>query len=328
MLGFIARCDNSGLGIESVEFVRHVMPDRLLIAIAKLFGDVPERLDACHEKLCLDRPPTPAEADRFLDGLDTLFCIEEPYDWSLLERARTKNIRSVLRINYEYLPEVLEPAPDLMLAPVDWYQPPGTIILPFPVNRSRFPFRKRTLAHTFIHVAGHLGMYGRNGTNELLRAVPFVKSDVRFIIYSQRSLEKIDDSRIEWRIRDVPDNSVLYAEGDMMIFPRLYGGQALALNEALSVGIPVIMTDMRPQNAFIPKELLIPVQRLGEIRLVRTVEKALIDPLAIAAKIDEWANRDISELSAWADRYAESISWSKLLPKYREVLCSGTTRPR
>jgi len=297
------------------------MPDKVLVAIGKLFGDDPERLQACPDKVCLDRFPTAEEAERFLDGLDTLFCIEEPYDWSLLDRARQKHVKTVLRINYEYLPDPLGSPPDLMISPLDWYQPPGTVILPFPVNRKRFPFRKRTHAHRFLHVGGHLGMHGRNGTKELLKAIPLVKSDVRFIIHSQRSLEKIDDSRIEWRIQDVPDSSLLYVEGDVMIFPRLYGGDALPVSEALSVGMPVIMTDMRPQNAFLPKELLIPIQKLDEIRLLRTVEKAVVDPMSIAAKIDEWANRDISELSEWANRYAESISWDRLLPAYCEILC-------
>jgi glycosyltransferase involved in cell wall biosynthesis len=331
MLGFIARCDKTGLGVESVEFVQHMMPEKLLVALPKLYDDMPDQFADFPDAVFLDRFPTPEEADKFLDGLDTLFCIEEPYDWSLLVRAQARNVRTVLRINYEYLPESIPPGIDLMVAPIDWYQPPGTVILPFPVNRRRFPFRKRTRAHTFVHIAGNLGRHGRNGTKELLEAIPMVKSDVRFIICSQKKLEKIDDPRIEWRIESVPDNSVLFHEGDMMIFPRRYAGQALAVNESLSAGMPVIMTDMRPQNAFFPPELMFPYQSMGSIHLERTVECATLDSAVIAKKIDEFSGKDISALSEWANRHAETISWETLMPRYLELLCPNrpaSTQPR
>jgi glycosyltransferase involved in cell wall biosynthesis len=323
MLGFIARCDKTGLGVESVEFVQHMMPEKLLVALPKLHCDMPEQFANHPDVAFLDRFPSPEEADKFLDGLDTLFCIEEPYDWSLLVRAQARKVRTVLRINYEYLPEPTPPGIDVMVAPVDWYQPPGTVILPFPLNRRRFPFRKRTRAHTFVHIGGRLGMHGRNGTKELLQAIPLVKSDVRFIIYSQRKLEIIDDPRIEWHFENVADNSVLFQEGDVMIFPRRYAGQALSVNESLSVGMPVIMTNMRPQNAFLLPELMFPYQSMESIHLERTIEFATLDPVVIAAKIDEFAGKDISGLSGWANRYAETLSWETLMPRYVELLCPG-----
>jgi hypothetical protein len=326
MLGFIARCDNTGLGVESLEFVRHMAPDKMLVAVAKVLRDFPERYASCPDVAFLERPPTPEEADRFLDGLDTLFCIELPYDWSLLERARARDVRIVFRINYEYLPDPLPVTPDVMIAPVDWYQPEEAIVLPFPVNRRRFPFKKRTRAHTFLHVTGRQGRFNRNGTKELLEAIPLVRADVRFVIYSQKRLPgPTDDPRIECHVGDVLDNADLYTAGDVFIFPRRYGGQSLGINEAQSVGMPVMTIDMRPQNAFLPPDLLIPYERMEAIELDRRVECAVIDPVAIASKIDEWAHADISHLSEQADRYADSISWETLQPRY-EALCRGRGR--
>jgi hypothetical protein len=302
-------------------------PDRILVAMPKVLQDFPERFAGCADVVCLDRRPTAQEADRFVTGLDTLFCIETPYDWSLLARARARQVTTILRINYEYLPDPLTVAPDMLIAPIAWYQPDGAVILPFPVDRARFPFRKRTRAHTFLHVAGSHGESGRNGTSELLEAIPLVRSEVRFVIYSQRPLPRMDDARVDVRIGDFPDNAALYAEGDVCVLPRRYGGQSLPMNEALSVGMPVMMIDMRPQSAFLPKPLLIPYQRLESIRLDRTVESAAIDPAAIAAKIDEWAYRDISAFSEWADAHAQSMSWDTLRPRY-EDLCRGGARRR
>lgn len=324
MLGFIARCDNTGLGLESVDVVRWLKPDRVLVirggGPAERRQEFPERFASCPSVLFFDRPPTETEIDAFLHGLGTLFFIETPYDWRIVRRAKELGVRTVLRINYECLPDPLPVQPDLMIAPVDWYQSSSTLVLPFPVDRARFPFRRRQIAHTFVHVAGHQGLFGRNGTAELLDAIPTVRADVRFIVYSQQPLNRTTDPRVCFRIGDHPDNAALFREGDVLVFPRRYGGQALAMNEALSSGLPVMMTDMRPQSAFLPGELLIPPLRLEEARIFRPFEIAVVDPGRIAARIDEWANRDIGGLSDKADAYAESISWTSLLPRYLELL--------
>jgi glycosyltransferase involved in cell wall biosynthesis len=326
MLGFIARCDNTGLGIESVDFVRHMHPDKILVAMAKMYGDHPERFASEPDVVYLEKPPDEVELDRFLTGLDTVFCIELPYDWGLLDAARARGIRTILRINYEYLADPLPHQPDLLIAPIDWYQPEGTMILPFPVDRERFRFKRRMRADTFLHVTGRIGRFGRNGTPELLQAIPLVRSDVRFLIYAQTELPAIDDPRVEIRIGDFPDNAVLFEEGDIFVLPRRYGGQSLPMNEALSAGLPVLMSDMRPQNAFVPRELLVSCQSFDELHLDRTVEYAAIDPAAIAAAIDRLAHQDIAPLSDWANRYAQSISWDTLLPQYTSVLRNGHAR--
>lgn len=329
MLGFIARCDNTGLGVESHDVVRWLDPDRVLVirggGPAVRRREFPERFARCPAVTFLDRAPTWEQIDEFLDGLETLFAIETPYDWRIVERANARQVRTILRINYECLPDPVPVQPDLMVAPIDWYQPPSTLLLPFPVDRQRFPFRQRHIAHRFVHMGGNQGLFGRNGTAELLRAIPMVRSDVRFVIYSQKPLEPIDDPRVRFQIGDHVDNADLFREGDVLVFPRRYGGQALAMNEALSTGMPVMMTDMRPQSAFLPHELLIRPTRFEQARILRTVEAAVIDPAAIAARIDEWANRDISRFSELADTYAESISWTVLRPRYLQLL-RGTTQ--
>jgi glycosyltransferase involved in cell wall biosynthesis len=327
MLGFIARCDNTGLGVESADVARWLHPDRVLVVTGggprERRDEFPERFASCPTRILIDRAPTTAQLDELLVGLDTLLFIETPYDWSIVERAKQLGVKTVLRINYECLPEVLPIEPDVMIAPIDWRQPSSVRVLPFPVDRTRFPFRRRHQARTFVHVAGHQGLFGRNGTAELLQAIPLVESDVRFIIYSQNPIEAIDDPRLRLSIADCPDNRAFFAEGDVLVFPRRYGGQALAMNEALSSGMPVMMTDMPPQSSFLPKELLIQPQRFEKARVMRDVDVAVIEPAAIARRIDEWANRDISRFSDWADAYAESISWPTLLPEYVRLLSPG-----
>lgn len=38
-----------------------------------------------------------------------------------------------------------------------------------------------------------------------------------------------------------------------MILPRKYAGLCLPMNEALMSGLPVIMTDIEPNNVILPK---------------------------------------------------------------------------
>lgn len=329
MVGFIARCDNTGLGLESADFVRHVRPEKTLVRVTRKRREFPERVAGCVTTTFFENVPTPAQADEFLEGLHTLFCIETPYEWGIFEKAKQLGIRTILRINYEYLPDPVPVAPDVMIAPVDWHQPDAAMVLPFPVDRDSIPFRRRERARTFVHIAGRQGAFGRNGTVELLKAIPRVTSDVRFVIYSQHPLRRIDDPRVHFFIRDFTDRAELYREGDVLVFPRRYGGQALSMNEALSAGMPVMMTDMRPQSSFLPAELLIKPARIGKASFFdkRTVDMAFVEPETIAEKIDEWAEADISVFSDHADRYAHSISWTSLGPIYAEILRTPGWRP-
>src|SRR6185369_13412970 len=124
MLGFIARCDNTGLGVESADVVRWLEPDRVFVVAgpgpAERRQEIPERFSSCRDVTFHTKPPTSSQVDDFLAGLDTLFAIETPYDWTFIERANALGVRTVLRINYECLPDPIPVLPDTLVAPIDW----------------------------------------------------------------------------------------------------------------------------------------------------------------------------------------------------------------
>ena len=76
---------------------------------------------------------------------------------------------------------------------------------------------------------------------------------------------------------------------------------------------------MNPQNQFLPKDLLIPVKETTTIKICRDIELGFIEPAEIARKIDELANKDITEYSKYSDKWAESISWKELKPRILEL---------
>lgn len=320
-IGFLgARCDNVGLGIESKYFVKHINPEKIMVVVVGNHKAFPDRFP---NATIINGIPKDRDIEEFVKDIDVLFCIETPYNWNAFQIARKHGVKTILRINYEWLPFPVPSMPDVMINPVDWYMhalPENTEYLKFPVDRDVIKYRKRTKAETFVHVVGHGGGYGRNGTEELLRAIPMIKSGVKFIIYSQVKLDTINDKRIEWRIGNFMNEGELFNDGDVFLFPRKYAGQALSVNEAMASGMAIMMTDMKPQNKFLPKELLIPIKEKVDIFINRNVEMAILDPKDIANTVEKWAHKDISKYSDLSNRFADEMSWKTLRSKYIEIL--------
>lgn len=103
----------------------------------------------------------------------------------------------------------------------------------------------------------------------------------------------------------------------------------LGVNEAASLGMPILMPAIDPQVRFLPGRTLIPprtpsrkIQVMNPIHLYETY------PHELAARIAELARRpeEVAALSRASDRYAESISWDRLKPLYVstfERVCNG-----
>ncbi len=139
----------------------------------------------------------------FLTGLDVIFTCETPYHYRLFELAREMGVKTVLQYNWEFMSYINRPHlphPDLFVAPSVWHYDDlpfdNKTFLPVPVDRDKLTFRQRRQALTFLHSAGNRTAEDRNGTKLLLNTLPYIKSDVRFIV---KSLYPIfcDDPRVE-----------------------------------------------------------------------------------------------------------------------------------
>jgi len=321
-IGIICRDDNRGLGIQSWEFYKHLNPYKTLVI--EFDGEQCFRERYKNARFCINRI-NDDDIDWLLDGTDIVLSFEHFYGDNILDKAKEKGVKTILQINYEYY---FGDKPDLIIAPSLWqydYLPNPKVYLPVPINRELLPFKLRKKAKIFLHNTGNLKAgYDRNGTNILLKAIPLVKSDVKFIIKSQVETERIKDKRVEYIVKDEKNYWDCWKiDADIFIMPRRYGGLCLPLNEAMSVGMPIMMTDMKPQNEFLPKELLIKPDSFKPFNIASNYfEIANIKPEDIASKIDEVANmssKHIQELSKWSDYIAEEWSWEKLLPKYLKV---------
>jgi glycosyltransferase involved in cell wall biosynthesis len=269
-------------------------------------------------------------AKDFCRAQDLMLFFETPFDWNLIAYCKQHGVKTALMPMYECMPKDIPCLPDKIICPsaldLDYF--PNTKEIPskfIPVPVQGIPWRQRKHARIFIHNAGNGGLKGRNGTQELLKAIPLVRSPAKFIIRSQVPIEPlVDDSRIEYEIGTMPQEE-LYARGDVFVFPEKFNGLSLPLQEAWAAGMLVMATDRYPMNDWLPNEPLITAAdyKISSIS-GRCVEfrEAIIDPKDIAITIDEFFNTDISEYSLTGKYWAEEMSWNALKPRYMEFLQS------
>lgn len=330
--GLIARADNGGLGMQTYDFYTHMHPDKVLIVDISHLTGYPNHFDRYpRAQIATGFEISSADIDAFLEGLDLVFTVECPYNHYLYQKARELGVKTVCQYNFEWLAHHQEPQlplPDVFLAPSQWRREDmhwPTQYLHVPINRAKFPYKKRTKAQKFLHIAGHRTMSDRNGTDILLDALPLIQNhEIEIIIRTQDDIRPIGDHRLKVIKDDVKDHADLY-DGDVLILPRRYGGLSLQLNEAMSCGMVPIMTAIPPQDSLLNEKLLMPYSNVDNVMIKTNIVSYGVSPQTLAAKIDELAQTDISELSEKSDAYAKERDWKVMAPKYRKLfkkLCS------
>lgn len=265
-------------------------------------------------------PDTCLDEVELFEGIDTLLFFETPFDWRTIVRAREKGIKTVLIPMYECTKFPFPYEPDLILFPSEldrqFYQKNGKegVSLQIPVD---VPFKSRKKARVFVHNAGNGGLGGRNGTQELIKAMEYVQSPIKLIIRSQVPIKGITDPRIDLRVGQFPK---IWSEGDVFIFPEKFNGLSLPLQEAYASGMLVMAGARFPMFNWLPNEPLIPVSRYTRERIAVEFDCAHYEPVEIARHIDAWYGRDIREYSLKGKKWAEQNSWKRLKNQLLDAL--------
>lgn len=347
-IGLLARADNTGLGIQTNEFYRHMKPAKTLIidssgfqsGSSNIIGNWQYRERYGSECKWTERGyPITEEIEEFLKDIDLVFTAETPYNFYIWERARQLGIKTVQQYNYEFLDYLGDagrdwPKPDLFASPSTWHHEDlpfqNKIILPVPVCRERLPFEPRLDPTQFLHIAGNPVVHDRNGTETVLQAVKYVRNrNFRLYVRTQkpeyieawRKMLDPDETRVNFIDQPVADYWDNYSPGNILLMPRRFGGLCLPVQEAMSVGMPCLMTDLQPNNNLLPQEWLLPARKIGEFKPRTVIEVYSAHPLELANKIDKiiadplW----LQSQNLVADHIAKELDWKIWVDKYNAV---------
>jgi hypothetical protein len=352
-LGLIARADNSGLGVQTWEFARHLQPAKTLVIDV---GDLRDDTTHCNKATYRQRyngatfhrgwTPGRQVLRQFLRGLDVVFTAETPYNMELFHLARTMNVRTVLQYNFEFLPHLNDPSlpkPDVFAGPTQWRwgEVPfdNKTLLPVPIALDRFGKSRVSVTsgtRHFLHIVGRPAVFDRNGTPDLLQALRHVTSNIRLTLKCQDRdyLNKMvagacipPNVDVTVDSGDVENYWDLYREGDVFLMPRKYGGLCLPAQEALGAGMPVVMTDIDPNNTWLPSEWLVPGRLVAQFHAMNRVDVYAPAAVELAAKIDLFAQDEefFAAAKVKASELAQGLGWDALKPEYAKAL-AGTSQ--
>lgn len=340
-LGILAYSSDTGLGNQSWEVYKHLNPEKvLLIDLSKLNG-MPTHHERYLDARVTDGIPNEEDCQWITDGVDYIFECETPLNYRIHELAKQKGVKVVQQFNPEFLDYWRKPnlTPPFMLAnPSSWLidevqklNLAKTTILRVPINRGKLQFRKIESCNTFFHIIGRPTAGDRNGTLQYLDALKaFPKqrhivylqppSDRRAIEYFAPVKEALNRSSAIV-ITNVEKYEDLYKQGDVLVLPRKYGGLCLPMQEALSCGIPVVMTDISPNRDLLPEEWLCNAEYERTFYAHRNIDCFRAKSDSLIETMRKFLNDDfMKEANQKADEIAEGLSWERLKPTYLDLM--------
>lgn len=303
----IVRGSNTGLGYQTLNLAKMLNPYRIMYIDCSGFNpgykQHPEWYQG-YQGYYIKGFPTDQQASQVLDNITHLLTCETPYNYNIINYARLRGIKTYIQANWEFLDYAhLElPLPTKFLMPSYWHLEDMrrkynyVEYLPPPIFPQNFEEAKsinlNSVSNNILHVMGKKAEGDRNGTEILLEALKYTKSDFNLTITSQQKLEiPINDTRVRIISKNIEEQQKLYENYDLMILPRRYGGLCMPMNEALTSGVPVFMTNCSPNNKVLPKEWLIPAQQTGQFRAKQDVEIFDSNPQELAKMIDDFMTK-------------------------------------
>lgn len=334
--------DQTGLGYQTRDLAYMLKPEFLMVIDSSYFNgnkQYPEWYES-FPHLTTKGFPTIVECTTFLRHIDKMLTCETPYTYPLFFHANRMGIATADQYNWEFLDYLISPnlpKPSRFLAPSWWHfddmkrRFKNTMYLPPATNVSEFStIRNLNLARSgplrILHVVGRQAAYDRNGTATIIEAMLKTKANIEVVIKAQSEIDVPDfnDHRINFDFSEPEERSDLYKDFDVMILPRRYGGLCMPMNEALISGLPVIMTDIEPNNRILPKEWLINARPAGTFQARTPIDIYAGDTGQLAMKIEWLAEMDSNELSNMKVQAFEighkNYSIDALRPQYTELL--------
>lgn len=288
-------------------------------------------------------PPLDA-VDVLAELVDVVISVESDWGGTVYPRLRERGVKVILLPMFEWwnpsLP--MNEHIDLFICTTQQcYEGipfKNKVFIPCPVDTHKIEFKQREKKDiiTFIHNAGNIGIGGRKGTVEVIRAFALsTDPNVRLKVNSQVLLTEemvgliASDRRITMFVKNHENYQDLYKEGDVLIYTPHYDGQALVSAEAMAAGLPVITVDAAPMNEHWKIYQGMPASGLF-VQVGRTSNAQTLNPRSVcnhvdekylAMAIDSMKYSSIKEISTSNRVIAEKcFSWDVCLQFYRHYL--------
>lgn len=352
-IGLLACSSNTGLGYQTRDFFNYIKCNKTLIYDISTANGMPvdhEWASGSIHKITKGLP-TNEECEWLVDDMDLIFVAETPLNYYLFEYARKKCVKIVLQYNYEFLQYIRNmalPVPDVFASPSHWEIQKVKDLglsrveyLPVPVvTEFRKPEIKKTV-NRILHVAGRPAMHDRNGTSEFLEMIQdkiFLLSEYRHIQFKicmqkpreantialyEKMRPRIEKAKHQLGERleivwDAENQDQMFGDSDMMVLPRKYGGLCLPLWEAMSYGLPVIMTKIAPNDAVLPDNWLAKSSFIGYFETHSPISMYRADVDSLLSKTIRMIN-SIEKDSETAIGLAKAMSWDERKSHYMEL---------
>lgn len=335
-LALIARQDKSGLGQgQTLRLARLLNPDKIMLIDSTSFNGAKQFPEWYKDygSVTINGFPNDLQIRHFISGLDIVLTCETFYNIRFTIIAKDMGVKTVCIANPEFFdwfkPNfTFVPRPDKVIIPSEWMMDRmsefNATYLPTPIFEDEFKQAreinlKRTGKPRYLFMNGKTAAHDRNGLESVYEALHLSKGDFEIVIKAQGDIKKHPDPRIIYDFSNPDNQEDLYKDYDAMILPRRYAGQALPMTEALQSALPVIMTDIDPNNKVLPKEWLVPATKTGEFMTRTLIDIFSATPLYLAEMLDasEW-----SEAKKYACHLNKQYDAETLRPKYEELLWS------
>ena len=340
-IGLIAFSTDTGLGHQTYAFYKAMKPHKTLVVDLQKFNNMPTHHDRFTEEPfgdvhVVDGIPDCDAMDWLSNDVDIIFVCETPLNYCLFEKAEAKGVPVVLQYNYEFLDYLNsdKPKPAVLAAPSIWNKKhveslniAPVIDLPVPTDASIIKSREINECRTIIHIAGKQAIHDRNGTMTFIQAAIKCGRKFKFKIYAQELdgttrtlIEKAKDHIDLELVMNTENYLDMYADGDVLVLPRKYGGLCLPMQEALAHGIPVIMSDVEPNNHVLPANWLVKAEKSRSFMTRTEIDIYETDIDHLAFKMCQFGDE---ELMRWSNKEAieigKGLSWKKLQPYYQTI---------
>ena len=341
-LGIIARSDNTGLGNQTMELVKMLNPDKILLINSQFFNNNKQHPEWYKDYNVIETRkgmPRTNEVVSFLENIDVVISCETFYHLELVDLAKQKGIKTILQYNYELFGNLAHPEwtlPDVLLAPSSWNldlvvekfgNKTKVMHLPPPTDQSLFnEAREINLSKDhkrILHIAGKKAAKDRNGTESIISMMKHSKEDYELVIKSQTPLNLIcNDSRVKIEIGNPDNRQDMYSGFDAMVLPRRYAGLCLPMNEALMSALPVFMTNISPNNTILPAKWLAESKKIDSFRTKSMVDVYDVRSEGLAKIIDKYVgNNNKYEIKETAVQIGlDNFSVDKLKQKYLDII--------